>query len=62
MDGKLEGFEGNFFSDWEDHVTVAFPEVRLKQYLEMRVQMVAHGIEFVLYLHFGLVFYMMKKV
>ena len=22
--------------DWEDHITVAFPEVRLKQYLEMR--------------------------
>lgn len=38
MDGKLEGFEGQFPSlkDWEDHVTVAFPEVRLKQYLEMR--------------------------
>ena len=38
MDGKLEGFEGKFpsLSDWEDHVTVAFPEVRLKQYLEMR--------------------------
>lgn len=38
MDGKLEGFEGLFptLSDWEDHVTVAFPEVRLKQYLEMR--------------------------
>ena len=38
MDGNLEGFEGLFptLSDWEDHVTVAFPEVRLKQYLEMR--------------------------
>ena len=38
MDGKLEGFEGKFpsLSDWEDHVTIAFPEVRLKQYLEMR--------------------------
>ena len=38
MEGKLEGFEGKFpnLSDWEDHVTVAFPEVRLKQYLEMR--------------------------
>ena len=22
--------------DWEDHITVPFPEVRLKQYLEMR--------------------------
>ena len=38
MDGKLEGFEGKVptLSYWEDHVTVAFPEVRLKQYLEMR--------------------------
>ena len=38
MDGNLEGFEGQFPSlkDWEDHVTVPFPEVRLKQYLEMR--------------------------
>ncbi len=38
MDGKLEGFEGQFPSikDWEDHITVPFPEVRLKQYLEMR--------------------------
>ena len=38
VDGNLEGFEGQFPSlkDWEDHVTVPFPEVRLKQYLEMR--------------------------
>lgn len=38
LNGKLDGFEGKFptMSDWEDHVTVAFPEVRLKQYLEMR--------------------------
>ncbi len=38
MDGKLEDFEGEFPSikDWEDHITVPFPEVRLKQYLEMR--------------------------
>ena len=38
MDGKLEGFEGQFPSmkDWEDHITVPFPEVRLQQYLEMR--------------------------
>ena len=40
MNGKLEGFEGKFpsLSDWEDHVTVAFPEVRLKQYLEMSIE------------------------
>ena len=38
LNGELDGFEGKFptMSDWEDHVTVAFPEVRLKQYLEMR--------------------------
>tara|TARA_B110000438_G_C15767352_1_gene630256 strand:+ start:89 stop:1435 length:1347 start_codon:yes stop_codon:yes gene_type:complete len=38
MQGKLKGFEGQFptIKDWEDHITVAFPEVRLKQYLEMR--------------------------
>ena len=38
MDGKLRGFEGQYptMKDWEDHITVAFPEVRLKQYLEMR--------------------------
>lgn len=38
FEGKLQGFLGKFpdLSDWEDHVTVAFPEVRLKQYLEMR--------------------------
>ncbi len=38
MCGQLEGFEGQFPSiqDWEDHITVPFPEVRLKQYLEMR--------------------------
>ena len=38
MGGKLKGFEGQYptIKDWEDHITVAFPEVRLKQYLEMR--------------------------
>tara|TARA_B100000965_G_C19552244_1_gene740564 strand:- start:259 stop:1617 length:1359 start_codon:yes stop_codon:yes gene_type:complete len=38
MMGKLNGLEGIFptLKDWEDHTTVAFPEVRLKQYLEMR--------------------------
>jgi glutamate--cysteine ligase len=38
MGGRLEGFEGEYptMQDWEDHITVAFPEVRLKQYLEMR--------------------------
>jgi len=38
MAGKLEGFEGQFPSikDWEDHMSTAFPEVRLKTFLEMR--------------------------
>ena len=36
--GTLEGFEGQppNLADFEDHITTAFPEVRLKQYLEMR--------------------------
>ena len=38
MLGKLQGLEGLFptLNDWENHTTVAFPEVRLKQFLEMR--------------------------
>lgn len=38
MAGKLEGFEGQApgISDWVDHMTTAFPEVRLKRFLEMR--------------------------
>lgn len=36
--GTLQGFEGQQpnMADFEDHITTAFPEVRLKQYLEMR--------------------------
>ena len=36
--GTLSGFEGEppQMADFEDHITTAFPEVRLKQYLEMR--------------------------
>ena len=36
--GKLAGFEGQqpTVKDWEDHLTTAFPEVRLKRFLEMR--------------------------
>ena len=32
------GHEGKLptMADWEDHITTAFPEVRLKSYLEMR--------------------------
>ncbi len=38
MDGKLPGLPGErpTLKDWADHTTTLFPEVRLKQYLEMR--------------------------
>ena len=38
MDGMLPGFEGQMpsMADFQDHITTAFPEVRLKRYLEMR--------------------------
>ena len=38
MQGKMAGFEGQWplMADFEDHITTAFPEVRLKGYLEMR--------------------------
>ena len=38
MDGMLTGFEGQMPSmgDFQDHITTAFPEVRLKRFLEMR--------------------------
>jgi len=38
MDGKLPAFPGEkpMMSDWIDHMSTAFPEVRLKQFLEMR--------------------------
>jgi glutamate--cysteine ligase len=38
MAGKLPGFEGQMprMSDWADHMTTAFTEVRLKKFLEMR--------------------------
>jgi glutamate--cysteine ligase len=38
MAGRLEELPGQCPSlkDWGDHVTTVFPEVRLKQYLEMR--------------------------
>jgi glutamate--cysteine ligase len=36
--GKLPALPGEkpMLSDWEDHLTTAFPEVRLKRFLEMR--------------------------
>jgi glutamate--cysteine ligase len=36
--GKLPGLPGELpsMSDWGDHLTTAFPEVRLKKFLEMR--------------------------
>jgi glutamate--cysteine ligase len=38
MDGKLDALPGDraTMNDWADHLTTIFPEVRLKQYLEMR--------------------------
>ena len=38
MSGKLKELPGALptLKDWADHTTTAFPEVRLKQYLEMR--------------------------
>src|SRR5206468_9789086 len=38
MDGKLAELPGEkpTLKDWADHTTTIFPEVRLKQYLEMR--------------------------
>ncbi len=38
MAGKLPGLPGEHatLSDWANHVSTAFPEVRLKRYLEMR--------------------------
>ena len=38
MKGELPAIPGEKprLKDWEDHMTTAFPEVRLKQYLEMR--------------------------
>jgi glutamate--cysteine ligase len=38
LGGRLPGLPGErpTLKDWEDHLTTAFPEVRLKRYLEMR--------------------------
>ena len=38
MEGKLPGYQGQLptIDDFADHITTAFPEVRLKGYLEMR--------------------------
>lgn len=38
LDGRLPVLPGEkpTFKDWEDHLTTAFPEVRLKRFLEMR--------------------------
>ncbi len=38
MDGAMPGFEKQpaYLSDWANHLTTIFPEVRLKRYLEMR--------------------------
>ena len=38
LDGKLPQLPGEkpTIKDWEDHLSTLFPEVRLKQFLEMR--------------------------
>jgi glutamate--cysteine ligase len=38
MDGQLDIFPNEYpkLSDWQDHLTTAFPEVRLKYFIEMR--------------------------
>ncbi|MBP5858497.1 glutamate--cysteine ligase [Marivibrio halodurans] len=38
MAGKLPGYEGDTptMSDWADHLTTVFPEIRLKKFIEMR--------------------------
>ncbi len=38
LNGRLEALPGErpTIKDWEDHLTTAFPEVRLKRFLEMR--------------------------
>lgn len=38
MNGRLAGFEGQHptIEDWHDHLSTAFPEVRLKRYIELR--------------------------
>jgi glutamate--cysteine ligase len=38
LDGRLPALPGEkpTYKDWEDHLTTAFPEVRLKRFLEMR--------------------------
>jgi len=38
MKGKLPALPGEYptIKDWEDHLTTAFPEVRLKKFIEMR--------------------------
>ena len=38
LEGKLPALPGEkpVIKDWEDHLTTAFPEVRLKRYMEMR--------------------------
>jgi glutamate--cysteine ligase len=38
MAGKLPGLPGEIptMSDWSDHLTTAFPEIRIKKFLEMR--------------------------
>ena len=38
MEGKLKQLPGETptYNDWDDHLTTLFPQVRLKNYLELR--------------------------
>jgi len=38
INGTLPGFEGQFatLTDWQNHISTLFPDVRLKRYLELR--------------------------
>ena len=64
MQGKLAAVPGELptINDWSDHMTTAFPEVRLKKYLEMRGADGGRGVDYVHCQHFGLVCCMTSKL
>ena len=58
--GKINNLKASF-TDWENHITTIFTEVRLKKSLKFEVQMEDLGQEFVLYQLFGQEYCMMMK-
>ena len=64
LEGKLRGYEGikPTMKDWEDHMSVAFTDVRLKGTLKCEVLMAALGTEYAHCQLCGLVYYMMKML